>query len=130
MNSEVPSPSREPSAIEPRNLLALICGVMGPPLIWLAQFEAKYALASGTNDSGRHRALVLTGFVAFALIGGLMFGSYREWRRAGASPLNAYAGVDRRTRFLAVLGMMSAGLFWLALIAQMSAEWFIAGGSS
>src|SRR5688572_11006543 len=93
---------------QPREPLAQWIGVVGPPLIWLTQFEVKYALAGNVPGSRGHIALVVTGVVGFVLVGLCAVFAYREWRLADASPLDRFARTGDRTRFLGALGLASS----------------------
>jgi hypothetical protein len=115
-------------AQQPRQSFALWLGVVGPPLIWLAQFEIKYALAGAVPGGGRHFALMSVAIASLALLvaSGLM--SRRHTRLAETSSLDREAGIGARTHFMGVLGMMSAALFFLATAAQAIADWFFQPG--
>jgi hypothetical protein len=128
MKNASADPRKEPSAAEPRNVLGLFIGILGPPLLWLAQFEARFALSTAPAGTRRHHAVVVVGFAALILMGAMLFGAYRGRRRAYASPLDQFAAVPRRIEFMSSLGIMSAILFMLATIAQMIADWFIRPG--
>jgi hypothetical protein len=114
---------------QPRDSRALWLGVVGPPLLWLTQFEVRYALAGVPPGSGRHFAVIGTGILAAALIVLLGLLSLRQWRVAESSPLDQSAGVTGRIRFMALLGVMTSGLFFLATAAQILAHFFIPPGN-
>jgi len=131
MNAEEPRARANESggtAAAPRSTAALWLGLLGPPTVWLIQFEINYAL-TGTGERSRHvPALIATSVIAMAIM--LCFGYFaaRERRFAAASPLDHMAGLPARNRFMATLGLLSSGLFLLTTIAQFIAEFFFQPG--
>ena len=97
--------------------LALWLGILGPPVLWLTQFEIIYSLVLPVCVA--HNRVVLgvisLGFAA-AIIGCGLIG----WN--GRAPV---AGAPPRIRlvrhFMAVLSLMSMSLFLLVVIAQVLA---------
>jgi hypothetical protein len=114
---------------EPRAVFAQWAALLGPPMVWLTQFEARYALAGMTGSATRFLG-VLIGIASLLVVGLCGLVAYREWRLANASPLDQTAGVGERTRFMGALAILSSGLFFLAVGAQMLAEFFISPGKS
>jgi hypothetical protein len=57
--------------------------------------------------------------------------SWRNWQRAGAekagSAHHLLEGGDGRTRFMSMVGMISSGLFLLAVIFALTAFYLVAG---
>lgn len=115
---------------QPRATVAQWIGVVGPGLVWLAQFEVRYALAANEPGSGAHAAMVLIGLAGLILLAGCGVLAWRQWRFAEASPLDDFSGIGSRTRFMGVLGLAMTALFALVTVAQMLAELFIAPGKS
>jgi hypothetical protein len=114
----------------PRSLVALWLGVIGPPIVWLAHFEIKYALA-GVGDAIKHTpALIATSVVTAAVLLLIAYVAARERRTARTSPLDAEAGVTPRNRFMGTLGLMMCALFLLVTIAQAIADFFFSPGVS
>jgi hypothetical protein len=114
---------------QPRATLALWLGIVGPPLIWLTQFEIKYALA-GSTRAFSHGVLVASGLLSLAAVGALFVMSLRHTRTANASPLDRATGIVGRIHFMAVLGLMFGGLFFLLIAAQSVADLFFEPGWS
>jgi hypothetical protein len=104
---------RAPSHIE-REWLALLA----PPLAWALGLVAKYALVPFVCGSGdtiwTHVVSIVTLAVATGA-GVLAWGLYqdagREWPGESAQPVV-------RSRFMAALGILSAVLFAIAIVAQ------------
>jgi hypothetical protein len=117
-------------AQQPRLLTAQWLALVGPPLVWLLQFEARYALAGNERGTRGHFAMTAIGIVSLLVIALLGWVARRQWRHAAASPLDRMAGVGDRARFLGMLGLLSSALFFLAVAAQVLAEFFLEPGKS
>jgi ABC-type uncharacterized transport system YnjBCD permease subunit len=97
-------------------------------LLWLTQFELRYALAGAAPGSVQHYWLTGSAIAALVLLGWLFALAWRAWRDAAGSPLDEFAGVVPRNRFMGALGMLLSALFFLVTAAQFLADWFIAPG--
>lgn len=124
------SATEQGRASQPRSTFAQWLGVVGPPLVWLTHFQAKYALAGNVPGTRPHGAMAAIGVVALLLVGGCALAARRQWRSAETSPPDRYAGRSGRARFMGALGLLSAALFALVIIAQLLADLFIAPGKS
>jgi len=97
--------------------LALWSGILGPPVLWLTQFEIIYSLVLPVcvGHSRIVLAVISVGFAA-AIIGCGLIG----W--SGRAPV---AGAPSRIKFarhfMGVLSLMSMSLFLVVLIAQLLA---------
>jgi hypothetical protein len=87
-------------------------GMLGPPTIWLTNFEIIYARVLPACAIKSNIWLIVSSLVCLALIVGCGFLALRE---SGAGEGN------RTRRFMAQIGLMSASLFALATIAQIIA---------
>jgi hypothetical protein len=114
----------------PRTLTAQWFALLGPPVIWLLQFEARYALAANVRGSAANVAMTVIAVAALAFVGACALVAFRQWRLAHASPLHQLAAVGERARFMGALGLASAGLFFLVTVAQLLADFFISPGKS
>lgn len=120
--------AHDPRAAQPRSLLALWLGIVGPPVIWLMQFEIRYVLAARPATSRHAGWLIGVWVVALALIATLAALARRQHHAAAAAPLDQIAGVSGRTRFMGLLGLMSCALFALLIVAQGLADFFYEPG--
>ena len=84
-------------------------GILGPPTIWLINFEIIYAGVLPACASKSKIALVVACLICLVLIVGCGFLALRE---LGAPEPH------KARRFMAQVGLMSASLFVLATIAQ------------
>ena len=96
---------------------ALWMGILGPPVLWLTQFEIVYALVLPACVA-HHRvvlALISIGFGA-AMVGCGLIGWNGRAPVAGSPPR-----IKLVRQFMAALALMSMSLFLLVVIAQMLA---------
>jgi hypothetical protein len=115
-------------AAQPRSLFALWLALLGPPALWLTQFELQYALASQPWAERHPRWLGGPAIVALGAMALLAWAAWRERAEAAASPLDAVAGVAARNRFLSTAGLWTCALFALVTLAQALAHFFFRAG--
>ncbi|MFL6520141.1 MAG: hypothetical protein ACJ8NS_07970 [Chthoniobacterales bacterium] len=87
-------------------------GMLGPPTIWLTNFEIIYARVLPACAIKSNIWLIIVSLISLALIAGCGFLAIREL----ASPAE-----NKARRFMAHVGVMSASLFALVTIAQIIA---------
>jgi hypothetical protein len=102
----------------PGEIFRLWVGVLAGPLVALAEQEAIYLLVPGACAGGQELPLHLTALLALLLIAGAGVLSLRDWRRAGAEVPDAAGGPQARSRFMAVVGILSSIIFGLAVLAH------------
>jgi hypothetical protein len=111
----------------PRSGVRLWAVMLGPPLLWLTQFEIIYALAPKLSGSARV-ATVVVALIALFAIAGCGLASMQYYRLADASPMDVFAHKSPRVRFMAALGSMLSVLFFLLTAVQLTATLFIPPG--
>lgn len=97
--------------------LALWLGILGPPVLWLTQFEIVYALVLPACVA-HHRIVLAVMSLAFgaAIVSCGLLG----WN--GRAPVaGSLARIKFVRHFMAVLSLMSMSLFLLVVIAQVLA---------
>jgi hypothetical protein len=97
--------------------LALWVGILGPPLLWLTQFEIVYAFVLPVCVT-HHKILLILISIAFGatIVGCGVIG----W--TGRAPVaNLPERIKFVRHFMAVLSLMSMALFLLVVIAQLLA---------
>jgi hypothetical protein len=104
--------------------VAQLTGVLLPALAFLLNLEIEYVVVpwSCANDANMAVRLVPIALLIVALVGGLV--AWREWTAAGRGWPADDHGVIARARFLAVLGLLSSGLFTMLIIAQWMPSFF------
>jgi hypothetical protein len=103
---------------------ALWGGVLLGPAAALVALEVAYVLSERACATGQMLPVHLSflGCLLATLGGGVL--AWREWRRWGAHLASEQGGPAGRSRFLAVLGLLSAGTFALTVVAMWSATLF------
>ena len=98
-------------------------GLLGAPFVWLMQMQALYLLAVWICRGGKS-LLYLTTLIALALVACVWFIAWRSWQRTGHNWPGDEGGVLPRSRFMAVLGVLTSALFFLLILAQGIANFF------
>ena len=93
-------------------------GVLAAPVAWAAQMQALYTMVPWACQTDRRAALVLVTVAALALatFGALV--ARRTWGRVGRGEPRDEGGARGRSRFFAVVGLLSSAFFFLAIVAQ------------
>ena len=119
--SENPAPTqaREHFAHSPGKI-SLWTGVLGGPIVWSLQQFAGYAVSRFSSEhrglTGVHHAVSV---VALLLAAGCTLLAWLDWHRLGdGEPRGSEPGVTGRSRFLAVLGIVTSGYFAIVILAQ------------
>jgi hypothetical protein len=101
-----------------REIRALWAGLLLPPIAFLIDLEAAYALVpkacSSRNEFPVH--LVHVACLLLALIGGLI--AWHWWKLRGATWPREEGGALARSRFMAGLGLLMSALFVLVIVAM------------
>lgn len=109
-----------------RHIGSLWLGLLGPPAVWLVQFQANYTLTAWVCAHGHRSVLALVSLAAFVAIAALGALAWSRWQQSGRRWPGAEGSTAARTRFVALLGLLSSGLFALTTLAQAVAPLFIA----
>lgn len=92
--------------------------VVVPALICAAHQEANFVLVRQACSMQRNTILYAVALVSLGLIALMGLVSYLTWRSVGSQWPGESADVATRTRFIAMLGMLGSGLFFLVTLAQ------------
>ena len=102
-------------------------GLLLPPVLWSMHLLLAYSLVTYVQrHPDRHWVLHVSAipFLVGVLIGGFI--SWRDYTRAGREwPASATPFPVARLRFLAAIGMLSALLFFVAIISQTLGPFFL-----
>jgi len=111
-------PDTERSLSQGLGLLALWLGLLAAPVAWLVNLLLSYSLVLWACSTGRQYTLhlVTLAMLLVAAGGGLM--AWRAWQQAGSEWHNEAGGVLPRSRFMAAMGILLSGLFFLVILAQ------------
>jgi membrane-associated HD superfamily phosphohydrolase len=99
----------------PRTIWLLI---VTPAFITAAAHETNYVLVRQACSAQRNVALYAVMIVALVLIALMGLVSYMTWRHVGAEWPAETADAATTTRFIAVLGILGSGFFFLVTFAQ------------
>lgn len=120
---------RERSKVEERESLREIAvlwfAALAGPIAWVFGLNLQYALVRTACTEGRMLPLHAAGLAALglALAGGWV--AWRRWRGMGGGWPPGGAAEVTRSHFMVVIGMMSAALFALAILAQWAGTLFL-----
>jgi hypothetical protein len=103
---------------EKRGQFWLWTGLLLPPIVWAIQLQTVYLLTENSCFTGNFLPVHITSFASLILsiIGGFI--SWNCWTEAGAEWKNEQGGTIPRSRFMAILGLMTSALFTLIIFAQ------------
>jgi len=93
-------------------------GVVAGPLAWMFQQQASYLLVKFACKYGWHLPFHMVSLLALLLIVGGAFVAWHTWRQTGREWPSGSGGARPRSRFMAVLGLLLSGLFFVVIIAQ------------
>jgi uncharacterized iron-regulated membrane protein len=96
-------------------------GPILPAVIWAVQMQLNYWLLRGACAGGSNIALYSAFLVAIVCVFIAGLGCWLAWMRVKEIWPNGYGGhseEDGSSRFLAVLGLLMAGMFLIVIIAQ------------
>lgn len=102
---------------ETPGLLRLWGGLLAGPTAFLSNLQINYMLATLACDDAVPW-LHLTALATLALAGGGGALAWHEWRRTGGEWPGEAEGPVPRSRFMAMLGLLTSALFALVIVAQ------------
>jgi hypothetical protein len=101
--------------------LALWLGLLGPPLLWLTQFQTIYMLVYRACGNHRNLGITLTSICFGVAIAACGWISWNNRVPVAESPPR----LKKTRHFMAVLSLMSMSIFLIVLIAQTIASLMI-----
>jgi hypothetical protein len=93
-------------------------GVLGPPILWAVRFGASYALVPLICAAGLTWLPHVITAASLVILGFMGWTAWGFWRGARGAPPAGTSELVRRTRFMGLLGMLSAVLFTVVIIAE------------
>lgn len=110
-----------------RSILAQVTGMLLPPLATLAGMQVAYAVVDATCRTGRHDvpAVHIVRLVTLLIVSGAGYVAWREWQSVGTEHPGDGGSRGTRTRLTGWIGVFSAGLFSLVVIAQWLPAFFL-----
>ena len=112
---------------EPRGRsVGLWAGVFGSCAVWAVQIQTLYVLCPWLCQHGHYALSYLITVLALACVVACAALSWRDYQAVGrGSPDASDGGPVARTRFLGVLGTLVSSMFFLLILAQGIAGFFI-----
>ena len=92
--------------------------IVAPAAICAAAMEANYTLVRQACAAQRNTSLYVVTIIALLLMIAIALIAFINWRRAGAEWPGEGADVVTRNRFLWMVGIIGAGIFFLVTLAQ------------
>jgi hypothetical protein len=105
--------------------LPLWTGVLAGPVAWALDLTVSYALVKWTCSSQRQEMVQLTTAVALAMTCGGALVSWLALQHTAADAPTDGGQPRQRARFMAILGLGSAALFALAIVAVAIPRWVL-----
>ncbi len=105
--------------------LALWTGILGPPIVWYADLTASYPLVHPACHSGSMLSLHVVTVLALLLVAGSGLTAWTCLRSVPADASTQGGWPVDRSRFMALVGLGSSALFFLAVIAQAIPRWVL-----
>ena len=93
-------------------------GILAAPIAFLLNLQLSYMLVPRACTTGHHVILHLVPLGAILLAASAGVCAWRNWQRTAQVRSSQAAGVLQRSRFMAVLGLLTSGLFILVMVAQ------------
>ena len=101
---------------------ALWLGILGPPMLWLTQFQAIYMLVFPACGQHRNAVIIITSLLFGLAIAACGLIGWNNRVPVAESPQR----VKKTRHFMAVLSILSMSMFLIVLIAQIIAALMIA----
>lgn len=121
MTARVNDPAAPGAGAGEPGLLALWTGILGPPILWAIRLSGSYLLVPvvcRTGSIAALHALTAATLGGTLLIGILTYGAWRRSRASGGAP-------GARIRFMALIGVLSAGFFFAVIVAEGLANFLV-----
>src|SRR5581483_4469607 len=105
----------------PRGVATLWAGVLAGPIVWALDETISYSLVQWTCGSRHTFVLHTITLLSLAMITGGAALSWRAWSRASGERTPK----TERTRFLALLGLVTSALFIVVVLATAIPRWVL-----
>ncbi len=96
----------------------LWAGLLLPPFAMLTQMQVNYSLLRWACDGGYQLPLHLVSLAALVVTALSGWMAWRSWQRAGREWPGEEGGTLTRSRFMALVGLLTSTLFFVVIIAQ------------
>lgn len=105
---------------EKRGEFMLWLGLLLPPVVWALQLQTIYLLIGyNTCEGGSRSPVHITSLICLILSAFGFFVSWRNWMKTGGIEWKSEnSGIVPRSRFMAILGVLTGALFSIVIFAQ------------
>ena len=93
-------------------------GLLLSPVAWAVQLQTVYLLSERGCATGNFLPNHIVSVIALILSMAGFFISWRSWQETGGEWKSEQAGTIPRSRFMAILGVLTGALFSLLIFAQ------------
>jgi len=97
---------------------SLWIGLLLPPITWASQMQFNYWLVRGACARGSNAALFAVTLISLLLVILAAFSSFLGWQRVREKWPGSFGDRVTRDRFMAVMGLLMAGIFFVVVVAQ------------
>jgi hypothetical protein len=101
-----------------KGLLVLWVGILLPPFAWFLHQQLSYMLVPWACSTGRQFILYGVTLAMLLLAIGSGLTARQSWRRLGRDEPHEAGEVVARSRFMAIVGMLSGVMFSLVILAR------------
>ncbi len=105
--------------------LPLWTGILAGPIVWAANLMASYALVKWVCHTNTDAALQLITIASLVIVSGAAAVSWSAFVRTRNDVPTDGGRPRQRARFMAILGLVSSGLFALQIIAGAIPHWVL-----
>lgn len=96
-----------------------------PPIVWWLDQQAIDSMVPYACAGHWRLPFHLVSLVGFLISAGLALFGWRNWKALGEEWPGEGAGVLHRSRFMAVVGVLSGSIFFLVMLGQFIAGFFL-----
>lgn len=114
------------NAREVRRGLAAWWGLLGGPIAWVLHLQVAYALVPWVCLTKKHWVLHAVGIGFLLLTATAALAALGTWRKEGREwPSGMQEGKSATRRIMGAVGVMAAALFFMIIVGQQIATFFI-----
>ena len=106
-------------------IFELFLGVLVPPIVWWLDQEAMASMVHFACPDHWRLPFHLISLIGFLVAAGSGMVAWRNWQRLGARWPGEEGGIIARSQFMAIIGILSGAVFFLVMLGQFIAGFFL-----